>query len=220
MRLVLIHGLGEDNSIFDAIALDLPGDHLFINLWEALGDGKRPRLNIIDFCKELVERYSIDKNDIIIGHSLGGRIAHHIKHVNGNKVIQIASWTTQGKASFPMKSRRLGYFFIRLGFLGIKSVKRYMMKKYRHDYSKKYYEQALDNLINGNRNCVVNQFRLAFDPARENVTESPDLRIHAKKDYIVRYPNETFDEVSGDHFSLLTHPAEVVKSIKSFLTTI
>jgi hypothetical protein len=41
----------------------------------------------------------------------------------------------------------------------------------------------------------------------------PDLRIHARKDTVIRYPKEPFHEISGDHFTLITNPNEVIEPI-------
>ena len=216
MRIIFIHGLGETESCFSEIAPELNGEHVFINLWEALGNSRRPKLNVINFCRELIDSYDINKEDTIIGHSTGGRLAHYIKHLNGNKVIQIASWTQEGKPRFPIKNRKVIYFLVRSGLLFTKYGSQYMIDNYkRQEQSKPYYVKTFENIIKGNRNCVVNQFKLALMSADEMVITEPDLRIHAKRDNVVAYPDEPYHEVPGDHFSLLTHPRDVLAAIKS-----
>jgi hypothetical protein len=51
----------------------------------------------------------------------------------------------------------------------------------------------------------------------EGFRGQPDLRIHARADTIIRYPDEPALEVPGDHFSLHTHPREVYEPIRDFL---
>lgn len=75
MKFIFIHGAGEIEKIFKKIAPELPGEHTYISLWNALGTKRIPGLNVVDFCQELIEKYDIHTNDIIIGHSLGGRLA-------------------------------------------------------------------------------------------------------------------------------------------------
>lgn len=218
MRIIFIHGLGETASIFDKIAPQLKGNHEFISLWDSLGTSRRPKLKVLDFCQELIDEYKIRKEDLIIGHSTGGRLAHYIKHLNGNTIIQIASWTKQGKPLFPIQNRQVIYFLVRSGILISNWGAHYMIKNYnRRDNSKPYYIEAIENLKSGSRNCVVNQFKLALEPVDEQIMTIPDLRIHAKRDNIVRIPDEVYAEVPGDHFSLVTHPKEVVKLILPFL---
>ncbi len=219
MRIVFIHGLGETNDIFNKISTLLAGEHSFINLWEALGTERRRGLTPLHFCEELIERYGIQTSDIIIGHSTGGRLAYLIKHLNGNPIVQIASWTDQSKLVSPIKSVSLTLLLVRTGVLLSKRVGASMIKRYKNrEDSKPFYVEAMNNLRNGNRNTVVNQFKLALLPVKESITVVPDLRIHAKKDNIVRYPDEDFIEVPGDHFSLVIHPDDVAKHINTYLT--
>ncbi|MFY0606794.1 MAG: alpha/beta hydrolase [Cyclobacteriaceae bacterium] len=218
MRIIFIHGLGETKSCFRKIAAELPGEHTFISLWEALGDKKRPELIVIGFCNELIESYNIRSEDIIIGHSTGAKLAYFIKHLNGNKIIQIAGWTDQSKVILPIKNIKLIYFLVRSGLLFLDVVNQYVIDRYkRRDESKPFYVEALTNLKSGNRNCVLNQYKLALSNVEEEVSVEPDLRIHAKRDNIIRYPDESFHEVPGDHFSLLTYPDEVLSGIRSVI---
>lgn len=217
IRVFFIAGLGEKDHVFDKIASGLCGEHHFINLWDALGHGKRAELKIVAFSKELISKYNILSSDIIIGHSLGGKLAHHIKHINGNIVVQIASWTDQNKPIVPIKNKKILYWLVRKGITLSPMAKKFMMKSYHHDDTKVYYEEAYDNLMQGNRNCVVNQFRLLLESAEEPVDVKPDLRIHALNDNIVSFPDEEYVQVSGDHFSLLTHPEEVIEPIRMFI---
>ena len=214
MRILFIHGLGETDSCFRNIAPKLPGEHTFISFWEALGDSRRPKLTVIDFCIELIETYDIKPDDVIIGHSTGARLAHYIKHLNGNKIIQIAGWTDQSKVILPIKNINFIYFLVRSGLMYLNAVNQYMIGYYkRRDESKAYYIESLALLKAGNRNCVVNQYKLALSNVEEKVTTEPDLRIHAKRDNIIRFPDELFHEVPGDHFSLITYPEEVLAAI-------
>lgn len=217
MRLIFIHGFGETASVFDEIVTQLPGEHVFIDLWTALGNDKRPELDMIDFSRELVESYDIKPDNIIIGHSLGGKIAHHIKHVNGNRIIQIASWTDQSKVLLPIKNKRVLLWLARCGYMFSKLNKSFMMKLYKREETKSIYEEAFDRLIHAHHNCSINQLRLIVEPISKAVEVRPDLRIHARRDNIIRYPDESFQEVPGDHFCLQTHSKEVSDAIKTIL---
>ena len=98
MRLILIPGFGEDETIFDKIQDKLPGEKLFLSLWHLLPNKSVKSLNAAVFAKELIERYQINKTDLIIGHSTGGWIALHIKNLVGCRIVQIASWTDRNKS--------------------------------------------------------------------------------------------------------------------------
>jgi hypothetical protein len=51
----------------------------------------------------------------------------------------------------------------------------------------------------------------------EKITVTPDLRIHARKDLVIRPPRQPFHEVVGDHFTLCTHPELVYQPIVALL---
>ena len=72
-------------------------------------------------------------------------------------------------------------------------------------------------LAEGNKENVINQLRLILTPLPQKGTIKPDLRIHAHKDIVIRPPHEPFHIVSGDHFTLYTHPHEVYEPIVDFL---
>jgi Alpha/beta hydrolase family len=220
MRLVFIHGFGETQGIFDNIAPALPGEQVFVSLWDTLGNEKRPKLNIVDFAKELVHQYKIDRKDIIIGHSLGGWLAYHIKHVNGNRIVQIASWTSPRKIVTPLKNKKLLIWMVKNGLVFNRFTKDFLTKRYKALPSEALYNDIIDQMINANRTCLTNQLKLVLDTAKEPMDITPDLRIHAKKDIVIRYPDEAFCEVPGDHFTLHTHPGEVITPIQLFLNTI
>lgn len=101
MRLIFIPGLGEDSSIFDKIHPHMEGEKVFLNNRILLGDKPRPSLNALQYARELVDRFEITRQDVIIGHSMGGWIAFHIKHLVQCPIIQIGTWTDGRKVVRP-----------------------------------------------------------------------------------------------------------------------
>ncbi|MFT5570644.1 MAG: pimeloyl-ACP methyl ester carboxylesterase, partial [Cyclobacteriaceae bacterium] len=146
MRIVFIHGFGETAEVFDQIAPKLSGEHTYVSLWEALGNDPRRNLRISDFSQELIDKYAIVPEDLVIGHSLGGKIAYHIKQLQNNRIVQLASWTQQVRVKMPIKNPNVALWLARWGLLFNPVVKRYLMKQYRMPQSVPYYESALDNL--------------------------------------------------------------------------
>jgi hypothetical protein len=218
MRIIFIHGFGENEAIFDKIAPFITGEHLFLNVWELVGDIPRTNLNVLNFAESLVEKYSITQDDVIIGHSMGGWIAYHIKHFTGSPIVQIASWTDTDRPYSPIKNAKVVYWLVRNGFLFNNVVKKYLIKTaYEGKPSRELYEEIFDHMIHGNKENIINQLRLILIPVPEKITVKPDLRIHAKADAVVRVPRESFHEVPGDHFTLQTHPDTVYEPIVGFL---
>jgi len=220
MRLLFIHGFGETENIFSQLAPILEGEKVYVNLWDSLGNKKHNEPDLVDFARELVQKYAIKKDDIIIGHSLGGWVAYHIKHVNGNKIVQIASWTSPQKIVSPLKNKKILLWLVSNGLLFNQFTKGYLTKGYKTRSSEAVYNEIIDHMIAADRTCLTNQLKLVLGRAKETVEVVPDLRIHAKKDKVIRYPDESFHEVPGDHFTLHTYPIEVATPIQKFLSTI
>ncbi|BAU52494.1 alpha/beta hydrolase [Mucilaginibacter gotjawali] len=218
MRVIFIHGFGENESIFSKVVPFIPGGHTFLNVWELLGDKPLPGINVLVFAQSLVEKYDITQHDVIIGHSMGGWIAWHIKHFTGSPVVQIASWTDPDRPIKPLKNVKIIYWLVRNGLFFNRFLKRlFTAKGYKGKPSKQIYEEIFDRLIAGNKENIINQLRLILTPVPERVTVHPDLRIHARADLVVRPPREPYDEVIGDHFTLYTYPEAVYKPIVAFL---
>ena len=218
MRIFFIPGFGEDPSIFDKIHPHIPGEKVFIDNWELVEDRARPDLTAWQYASELVNRYEIRPEDVVIGHSMGGWIAYHIKQLVHCPIIQIASWTKERKVVKPIKNQRLIYWAVKRNIYFNPLIKKLIIwKSYRQSPSAEVFSSVFDRLRKANKEQVINQLRITLNPESEPETEQPDLRIHARGDSIVRFPDEPCYEVPGDHFTLWTHPEKVVEPINSFL---
>jgi len=218
MRIFFIHGFGENEAIFSKISPFIQGEQVFLNVWELLGDAPRPGINVLDFGKELVQKYAITKDDVVIGHSMGGWIALHVKYLAGCQIVQIASWTDPARIISPFKSPGLYLWLVRHGLIFNRFVKWLSISKnYKVKPSIDIFSETFDRLMHGNKENVINQLRLILTPVPEKVTVIPDLRIHALEDSIVRPPREPYYEVPGDHFTLYTQPQTVYDPIVAFL---
>jgi pimeloyl-ACP methyl ester carboxylesterase len=218
MSIIFIHGLGETEEIFSKMDPYIRGEKLFLNNWTLLGDQPRTGINALDFAKEIVQRYNITADDFIIGHSLGGWIAYHIKHLTRCRIVQIASWTNPKRIILPILNRKLIFWLLKRGLFFTRLQRWvYVQIYYKNKPSEEIFKLVCDRLRTGNRNTVISQVALVINPVPEKINVQPDLRIHSPKDSLVRCPAEPFHEVSGDHFTLYTHPQEVAAPINELL---
>lgn len=217
MRIFLIPGFGETPAIFSKIEEHFLYEKVFIDHLEGLGTTLRNDYTVLNYAQDLVKQYNISKNDVIIGHSMGGWIALYIKHLVACPIVQLASWTAINKVKSQVKSKQLSYWAIKNGLHGNPLVY-WTLKRMRRKrpYSMAIFLNVYDNLVNGNRNNILNQFKVIFNQVNPT-TVIPDLRQHAKKDKVVACPEEDFMLVPGDHFTLYTHPEAVYPSIVSLL---
>ena len=175
MRLFFIPGFGEDPDIFEKIHPHLPGNKVMIKNWELIGDAPKPELTALQHARELVAEFNIGPEDVVIGHSMGGWIAWHIKHLVHCRVIQIASWTNGRKVASITSNQELIYWAVKKGLYFNPLVKQLLIwKGYRKSSSRPIFSAVFDRLRKGNKENVVNQLRIIFRPANEKITEQPE----------------------------------------------
>ncbi len=215
-RLILIHGYAEDPTIFDVLLPLLPFDTVLaigveteFDRWPA-----RTPVNACALAVFLAKQYDITADDVIIGHSMGGWIAIHIKAVMGATVVQIASFTDPRKVVSPVQHAGTLRFLANSGLLQTESAIDFVKKRYPFAESKALNFRLLDRLMTMRRAYVAWQLSVLFAPVPP-LTVSPDLRIHAIADNIVRPPGEAYTEVPGDHFCLVFHAVAVAQAIQT-----
>lgn len=217
-RLILIPGFGEDISIYEKLAPYLPNEKILVDNWETLKEIQNKKLTADNYARLLIQKYAISKNDIVIGHSMGGWVGVAIKQITGCKLIQLSSWTDKKKISPIPVFRPLVYGSARSGILFNKGIKKYIIHKYyKKETSKDLFAEVYDRLKYGDKKLVVKQLKLIFAPLPNKVSVTPDLRIHARNDHVISFPDEPFAETPGDHFSLYTYPEAVGKLINAFI---
>ncbi len=218
MRIIFIAGMGEDETIFDNIAPHIAGDQLILSSWKIIPDEPWNDINGLSFARSFIARYNITKEDVLIGHSMGGWIAWFVKHYTGCTVIQVSSLTNTDRLVLPLGNIPLVYWAIRAGF-AFNVFTKWLLSVVQYNYrpSKYIYRYIMDLFIHGNRQNTVNQLRLILNPVPEKITVQPDLRIHGSNNSILKPPKEPYVQVPGDHFSLYTFPAKVYEPINKFL---
>lgn len=215
-RLILIHGYVEDPTIFDQLAPLLPSSNILRIDLEA--EFRRwllsARVNGHTVAESLVRLYSITAHDVVIGHSMGGWISINIKAITGATAIQLASFTNQRKVVSPVYHHGLIKFVADTGLLQARSSVRFVKKTYPFEESRALNFMFLDRIGTLPKAYISWQMSVLFAPVPA-LTVTPDLRVHAKADNIVRPPDEPYTVVPGDHFCLVFHAAEVAKAINA-----
>lgn len=218
-RLIYIHGYVEDPTIFDNLAPLLPDESVLkLNLqddfarWKPIDD----TVNVSTLARFLAETYQIVPDDVIIGHSMGGWIAANLKAQTGCRAILVSSYTDKEKIVLPIRNITIVRLLVRLGVVQSRWIANFALKMYPFDESRALHKTLVGNLLHQPRRYVYQQLRVLLAPHAVPPAQ-PDLRIHARPDNVLRYPNEPFHEVPGDHFSLVFHPGTVAAPILAWL---
>ncbi len=217
MTVYLIAGFGEDQTIFSRIKDRIEGKQVFLSLWDVVGNERKKDIDISSVASGLIARYSISQSDLLIGHSTGAWLALHVKNQIGCRIIQIAGWTDHAKVKRPISNRYLIYFAVKAGLVYNPLVAKLVARRFTGRPSRDIFIEGYDRLVHGNRSNVLNQLSLIFNPYSKAIKVSPDLAIHARGDDIITFPDGEFYEVDGDHFSLHTHPEQVIEAIADFI---
>ncbi|AQG81731.1 alpha/beta fold hydrolase [Spirosoma montaniterrae] len=218
-RIFLIHGYVEDPTIFDQLVPLLPpAEYVRINLseefarWQPIGP-----INVRSLANYIAGQYNITAKDVVIGHSMGGWTAINIKEVTGATAIQLGSWTDQKKILFPTDNLTFIRFLLVTGVTQSKVFNSFFKRQYPFDESREVYNRLIDGSRQMSRPYLWQQLQTLFANVPP-LTVQPDLRIHARPDNVVRYPDEPFVEVPGDHFCLVCHAEAVAKPIRELLS--
>jgi pimeloyl-ACP methyl ester carboxylesterase len=218
-RQILIHGYVETPAIFDALAPLLPPatEQLRLDLsrdfahWNPAGP-----VNARTAGQYLAQKYAIRPTDLVIGHSMGGWLGANIKQLTDCQLIQVASWTDQTKIVSPVRSLAGLGFMVRTGIMQSRFVLDYFQKVYPFSESAALHAGLVQSIPTLTKTYLLRQQHVLFAPVLP-LTSQPNGRIHARRDNIVRPPDEPFTEVPGDHFSLIFHAPLVADAIRKTL---
>ncbi|MGI4762205.1 MAG: alpha/beta fold hydrolase [Janthinobacterium lividum] len=218
-RLLLLHGYTEDRTIFDTLLPRLPAFDQIVALeleeecahWWPAGP-----VNVATLASHLTARHRIGPADVLIGHSMGGWIAAHVKEQTGATAILLSSFTDQAKVVSRIRSPRLLGLYAHLGLVQNRWLNEYFRRRYRHDESRALHGQLVAGMARLSRRYMAQQLRVLFAPVPPLSTQ-PELRLHALNDTVVRPPAEPFVELPGDHFAHYFYPELAAAAIRSLL---
>jgi pimeloyl-ACP methyl ester carboxylesterase len=216
MKLIFIHGFVEDHTIFNEIRKTITqGEQIALDLETVLRNWKDApeELDVVKMASYLIKQYKITNQDCVIGHSMGGWIASYMKEEIGCKAILLASFTDQKKLITPLTNLALIKYLIKFGIFQSSAMGWFLKKDYKFQESKQLYDGLIDGLIKMDKKILYQQCLVLFSKVKP-LPITPDLRVHARKDNIVGFPDEDFVEVSGDHFSLIYYPQQVINAIQ------
>ena len=215
-RLLLLPGYLEDTTVFDTLRPLLPPaqEVLAIDLepefarWQPTGPA-----NVVAFARHLVRRYRIGPDDMLIGHSMGGWIAAHLKAQTGATAVLLSSFTDQRKVVARARNPLLLALYAWSGVGRSRWLRERAKRNYLFDESRALYGTLADSMARHPRRYVHRQLQVLFAPVPPLVVQ-PELRIHALADNVVLPPDEPFVEIPGDHFAHYYHPELVAAAIR------
>lgn len=229
-RLVLLPGFGEDERIFRNIIPYFSDFQIeIVNYQNILPQFTRYNVRLERFIRKLVQVYGITKDDILIGHSMGGYLAHHVRQMVGCEACLHSSFVHPSKINFLVNNQFLVQWTIQNGLFQWDVFKLISNWRYLNKPSAQEVQHAVD-LLNEYGSLDLLKLTLLFFKRKRRfmnwLRSTPDyelvpsLIIHPDKDKIVAAPDEEHFTVEGDHFSIATHPEQSAKILRNWLNQI
>jgi pimeloyl-ACP methyl ester carboxylesterase len=218
-RLLLLPGYLEDGTIFDTLRPLLPPAQVEVIELEPALDQWQPRgsVSAVTLARYLAERHGIGPADVVVGHSMGGWIAAHIKAETGATAVLLSSFTDQRKVVAASRNPVLLRLYAYLGLGRSRWLRERAKRQYQFEESRALYAQLADGLVRIPRRHVHRQLQVLFAPVPP-LAVLPELRVHALADNVVLPPDEPFLEIPGDHFAHYYYPAPVAKAIEAVMS--
>ncbi|RYF77249.1 MAG: alpha/beta hydrolase [Cytophagaceae bacterium] len=217
-RLLFIHGNLDIPASFDSLLPLLPpGNIQSIDLEDDFNDWDVTiPVTVRTVAERVAHNYSISSDDLLIGHSMGGWIAAHVKELTGARVIQLSSWTDQRKIKAPIRRLDLIRAIVNSGVPQHPACISIAKRLYPFRESRARIHAALDRVQRMNPAYMIWQYELIFSTVPP-LTILPDLRIHDRHDRVIRFPDEPFINVPGNHKIHATNASGVAEAINAFL---
>ncbi len=219
-RLIYIHGFVEDPTIFDNLAPLLPAESVLklalqdeFARWNPADDKS---VTVASLATYLAQTHHIGPADVVLGHSMGGWIAAHLKAVAGCRAVLVSSYTDPQKVVAVTRNVAVLRFLVGMGLVQSRFFGQYALKKYPFEESRALHRHLIERMLTLPRRYVYQQFRVLLAPS-PTPPAPPDVRIHTRSDNVLRCPDEAFCETRGDHFNLVYYPQEVAAPILALL---
>jgi hypothetical protein len=218
-RIFLLPGFGEDTFCFEGIIPLIDGYELkHVDYRPVLNKFFFPLITRKQFCIQLIKAYGIQKEDKLIGHSMGGYFSFQIRELIGCEICMIASFHDPEKLIHLVpKFPRITQLTSILGLVKTNAVKNYLLERIKDEQYKSVMADVMDNFTHFTNMQLALMAEMNYEAKILSDLPNP-LRIHDRKDRVVSPPDEHYIQVSGGHFCLNLFPKETVDAMEEFLT--
>lgn len=227
-RILLLPGYGEDERIFRHLEATLAPSYRYVivDYKRVLPHFTPANIKLERFIKRLIFTYGITERDILIGHSLGGYLAHHIRQATGCEACLHSSFIHPAKIKILLRSQAIIKQTVGRGILNTTLAKAITQWRYQNQPSAYEIDQVMQLLDEYGAQDVLKLTLLFFRRRKRTLgwlrsrpayVLPPSLIIHPTADRVVAPPDLPHHSVPGDHFSIVIHPEPSIALIRDWL---
>ena len=211
-KIYFLPGFGEDSFVFDNLKKYFSNYQIIdVNYRASLDKISFAAIDVRLLCKQLILEYGITKDDILIGHSMGGYFSFVIREIIFCQIVMLASFSNPNKIVRLVRKQWVNVAMAKMSLLRKTFFQNLLLKASKGKYFEQEVEKVIRNLSNFSTAQISKMMKLSFGKPVPSVLENP-LRIHAKNDVIVRPPDEPYEPCSLGHFCLILE-TEVIANI-------
>ena len=213
-RVLLLHGFGDDERSFEVLAplLESTLEPKYVDYYTLCDDLPLGQVTAASYAERIIEKHNITTDDILLGHSMGGYIAHAIRQQIEVPVISIGSFTQPQKVRYPFMQFWLIRVAIFLGFFSKWLLVIGGWLKYRNAEGKVEATISAEVLSAQTRHTLYRLLRTFFiDPPAAG--PPPQLAFHGIKDDVVAPPDYLHLALAGNHFIHRTRAILIARHI-------
>lgn len=230
-NLYLLPGFGEDRKIFRKLYPYFSGfQTVDVDYRPVLQEFTADTISVTNFVARLITYYDIQPHDVLVGHSMGGFIAHNIRKVLHCEACLIASFTNPNKIKFPIQFEWLVKW---LTYNGLFTSDIYKEAANFHFGNEHVALEEIQNTLavfgSYKREDIFKLIKMLNGYRKKGLLGwlysytkevKPSLIIHPANDSVLGAPDEKHITVPGDHFAPVTHPQAIGNVLGKWLLSL
>ncbi len=217
-RILLLHGFGDDERSYEVLIPQLPEtlQPEYVDYYTLCDDLPLKEVTAASYARRIIEKHQVTSDDILLGHSMGGYIAHAIRQQVDAPCVFIGSFSDPKKVRYPVMYFWLIRLAIFLGFFTTWFLRLGGWLKYRNAEGNEEATISAEALGRQTRHSLYRLLRTFFvDPPPP--TPVPELAFHGTEDDVVAPPDFVHLAMAGNHFINRTRVEIIVAHLSAWL---
>ena len=216
-RILLLHGFGDDARSYEVLSPQLAQrfEPEYVDYYSLCDDLPLSEVTAASYAERIIEQHNVSSDDILLGHSMGGYIAHAIRQQVDAPCVLIGSFIDPRKIRYAIMYFWLIRVAVFLGFFTTWLLRLGGWLKYRKAEGNIEATISAEALGAQSRRSLYRLLRTFF-VAVPPPTPTPELAFHGTYDDVVAPPDFVHLAIPGNHFIHRTRVDIIVAHIEAW----